>query len=103
MMVNLADDTENSMISFWSGSGNESYFNTPSKPPPKNNTIESDSLSNLSKEELMERYQSLLESVEVYKLATNVLMKENQELKLKVLLLENDVEIEENEAKDFTD
>lgn len=96
------------MISFWSGSGNENYFNTPQQQQQKltkNNieALENSIENNLTREALMERYLSVLESVEVYKLATNVLMKENQELKLQLKLVKNEIEIDENQPTDYTD
>ncbi len=92
------EDTETSMISFWSGSGTESLN---ARKSLTRQNIQNMTQGNM--EELTKRLQSALDSLEVYKMVADKLMKENTELKIRLNLTEDILEVDKGVPQDFTD
>lgn len=94
------------MISFWSGSGNENY--SAAAPVQKSVRRSSVVLSPdgttllLTPEELVLKLTSALHSLEIQKSAIDSLMRENQELKLKLKDAQDVLEFEDDPRKDYT-
>lgn len=97
------EETENSMISFWSGSGNENYSAHPTKPVRRSSIQSPDgTVLVLTTEELEQKLQATLNSLQIYKTAADSLMKENQELKLQLKQATDVLEFEDDPQKDYT-
>lgn len=92
------------MISFWSGSGNENYSANSSKPVRRRSSIQAPdgTIIVLTPEEVEERLQAALNSLEVYKTKAEDLMKENQELKLRLQEVQEVLEFDDDPEKDYT-
>jgi hypothetical protein len=104
------EETENSMISFWSGSGNEHYTTaaaTPAQKPARRSSTTSlqgaDGTTHvLTSEELVQKLNSALISLEFFKSATDTLSKENQALKAQLKQTQEIIEFDDDSRKDYT-
>jgi hypothetical protein len=94
------------MISFWSGSGNEHYSAAAAaqKPARRSSIVLSpDGIAQLlTPEELVLKLTAALNSLEIYKSASDSLMRENQELRLQLKQAQDVLEFEDDPQKDYT-
>jgi hypothetical protein len=100
------EETENSMISFWSGSGNENYSAAAATQKPVRRSsvvISPDGVPVLlTPEELVLKLTAAMNSLEIYKTASDSLMRENQELKMRLKEIQDVLEFEDSPEKDYT-
>jgi hypothetical protein len=98
------------MISFWSGSGNELYTGSTAgpaqKPVRRSSTTSlqgSDGTTHVfTSEELVQKLNSAMISLEFFKSATETLTKENQTLKEQLKQCQDVLEFEDDSEKDYT-